>query len=155
MRFIIYFSLLSLFIFSCDSSEPTKHEGVETLTQDYLKATGETQGTTYSVTYQDPNYRNLKPSIDSLLAVYDSELSTYVPTSIISELNNSNEHSFSLDQYRGSNHFIDCYNKAKEIYYNTNGTFNPALYPVINYWGFYNGTQLEEISLEEITLIGN
>ncbi len=150
MRCIILFSLLTLFMFSCDTSENVKHEGVETLTQDYLKASGETQGTTYSITYQDPNNRNLKPSIDSLLAAYDLELSTYVPSSIISELNKSEEHSFSLEKYSNSTNFIDCYNKSKEIYYNTNGTFNPALYPVIDYWGFYDGNQLEKISLEEI-----
>ena len=45
-------------------------------------------------------------------------------------------------QTNGSNKesdmFTYCFKISKEINNKTNGFFNPAVYPLVNYWGFYS-----------------
>lgn len=36
-------------------------------------------------------------------------------------------------------YFIACFNKAKEVWKNTNGAFDPTVYPLVNAWGFGPG----------------
>lgn len=91
---------------------------------------GKAQGTTYHISYFDSLNRNFKSDIDSILLDFDYSVSTYNPTSIISKIN-SNDKNVVLDAY-----FIACFIKAKEIWKNTNGTFDPTVYPLVNAWGF-------------------
>ena len=89
------FSLFSVFTYS--QVEPTIIEG-------------ETQGTTYHITYYDEQNRNLQPEINMILADFDLSVSTYIPNSIISRIN-SNEKNVKVDKY-----FKVCFKKAKKIY---------------------------------------
>jgi thiamine biosynthesis lipoprotein len=68
-----------------------------------------------------------------LLEDFDKSVSTYIPTSIISRIN-ANEKNVVVDKY-----FIACFNKAKEVWKNTNGAFDPTVYPIVNAWGFGPG----------------
>jgi thiamine biosynthesis lipoprotein len=36
-------------------------------------------------------------------------------------------------------YFTDCFNKAKEVWKNTDGAFDPTVYPLVNAWGFGPG----------------
>ena len=94
---------------------------------------GFAQGTTYHITYLDANERFFKNEIDSILHNFDLSLSTYNPSSIISKIN-TNQKNVKLDNY-----FITCFNKAKEVYKNTNGAFDPTVFPLVNAWGFGPG----------------
>jgi thiamine biosynthesis lipoprotein len=60
-------------------------------------------------------------------------VSTYNPNSIISKIN-SNQKNVKLDKY-----FITCFKKAKEVWKNTNGNFDPTVYSLVNAWGFGPG----------------
>ena len=84
-----------------------------------------------------------------MLKDYDSYLSTYVDTSLISQFNNS-EFSPTSSKTSWYNDFLDletqsdgifedCFKAAKEIYHATDGAFNPAVYPLVKYWGFLDG----------------
>jgi FAD:protein FMN transferase len=95
-----------------------------------IKIEGNAQGTTYHITYIDRLNRNLQPGIEKLLADFDKSVSTYIPNSIISRIN-SNKKNVVVDKY-----FIACFNKAKEVWKNTNGAFDPTVYPLVNAWGF-------------------
>ena len=94
---------------------------------------GNTQGTTYHITYYDKKNRNLQPKIEKLLHRFDLSVSTYIPNSIISRIN-SNQKNIKVDTY-----FITCFNKAKEVWKNTNGAFDPTVYSLVNAWGFGPG----------------
>lgn len=95
-----------------------------------IKIEGNAQGTTYHITYYDKKNRDLKPEIEKLLHQFDLSVSTYNPQSIISKINH-NENDYLIDKY-----FITCFKKAKEVWRNTNGAFDPTVYPLANAWGF-------------------
>ena len=98
-----------------------------------VRIEGQAQGTTYHITYFDEKNRDFKPDIEKILAAFDQSVSTYIPTSIISRIN-SNQKKVVVDKY-----FIACFNKAKEIWKNTDGAFDPTVYPLVNAWGFGPG----------------
>lgn len=100
---------------------------------DILKIEGTAQGTTYHISYADKDHRDLQPEIEKILADFDKSVSTYLPSSIISRIN-ANEKNVLVDAY-----FIACFNKAKEVWKNTNGAFDPTVYPLVNAWGFGPG----------------
>jgi thiamine biosynthesis lipoprotein len=71
-----------------------------------------------------------KTAIDSLLKEIDSSMSTYLPISFISRINN-NDSSVLVDQY-----FIDVFNKSIEVSEKTDGLFDVTVAPLVNSWGF-------------------
>jgi len=97
--------------------------------QEPIKIEGEAQGTTYHITYFDQKNRDLKPEITGILSDFDKSVSTYDPNSIISKINNNQ--STIVDHY-----FIACFTKAKEVWKNTDGAFDPTVYPLVSAWGF-------------------
>lgn len=132
---INFFSII-LFLYSCkviSQIEPTIIEG-------------EVQGTTYHITYYDGNNRNLQPEINLILADFDLSVSTYVPNSIISRIN-SNEKNVNLDSY-----FKKCFKKAKKIWKDTDGAFDPTVFPLTNAMGFGPGKK-QKLSTKEIDSI--
>jgi thiamine biosynthesis lipoprotein len=101
--------------------------------QELMKFEGFAQGTTYHITYYDPQFRDVQADVVKLLEDFDKSVSTYIPTSIISRIN-ANEKNVVVDKY-----FIACFNKAKEVWKNTDGAFDPTVYPIVNAWGFGPG----------------
>ncbi len=101
--------------------------------QEPIKIEGNAQGTSYHITYFDKQTRDFQPEIEKILTDFDKSVSTYDPTSIISRIN-SNEKNVIVDKY-----FITCFNKAKEVWKNTDGAFDPTVYPIVNAWGWGPG----------------
>lgn len=114
--------------------------------QEPIKIEGSAQGTTYHITYFDKRNRDLKPEIEQLLKDFDKSVSTYIPNSIISKIN-SNQKNVVVDKY-----FIACFKKAKEVWKNTNGAFDPTVYPLVNAWGFGPGKK-QKIEKQKIDSI--
>ena len=128
--------------------------------QESIKIEGNAQGTTYHITYFDTQNRNLQPEIEKILKDFDKSVSTYIPNSIISRIN-SNQKNVIVDKY-----FKACFNKAKVVWKNTNGAFDPTVYPLVNAWGFGPGkkqkiekakidSMLQFVGFELIKLKGN
>ena len=90
---------------------------------------GEAQGTTYTIKYRGKEELNLKTQIDSLLTEIDLSLSTYLPTSTISQLNNS-------DSALIDDKFKRMFELSKELNETTDGAFDPTIGPLIKAWGF-------------------
>jgi thiamine biosynthesis lipoprotein len=107
---------------------------------------GPTQGTSYHITYLDTKHRNLQPEIEKLLIDFDFSVSTYNPYSIITRVN-QNDKDVKLDNY-----FKTCFKKAKEVWKNTNGAFDPTVLPLTNIWGFGPGkkTEIEKSKIDSI-----
>jgi thiamine biosynthesis lipoprotein len=125
-----------------------------------IKIEGYAQGTTYHITYFDKQNRDMKPEIEKILKDFDLSVSTYIPNSIISRIN-SNEKGVIVDKY-----FTDCFKKAKEVWRNTKGAFDPTVYPLVNAYGFGPGKKqkiekkkidsiLKFVGFNLITLKGN
>ena len=110
-----------------------------------IKIEGRAQGTTYHIVYIDSKERNFQSEIDALLKDFDLSVSTYNPNSIISKVNKNQE--VVLDNY-----FITCFNKAKEVWKNTDGAFDPTVAPLTNLWGFGPGkkTTIEKPKIDSI-----
>lgn len=111
-----------------------------------IKIEGYAQGTTYHITYFDKQNRDMKPEIEKILKDFDLSVSTYIPNSIISRIN-SNEKNVIVDKY-----FTDCFKKAKEVWRNTKGAFDPTVYPLVNAYGFGPGKKqkIEKAKIDSI-----
>ncbi|HMU45993.1 MAG TPA: FAD:protein FMN transferase [Chitinophagaceae bacterium] len=120
MKRSIELFLLAIFFISCKDKQEDS----------LIKITGEAQGTTYSIAYLSSDGINYKKSVDSLLRVIDTSLSTWVSSSIISRINN-NDSTAQPDE-----HFIKVFNKAIEVSELTSGDFDITVGPIINAWGF-------------------
>lgn len=97
---------------------------------------GFTQGTTYHIKYYDAKSRDFQEDIEKLLEDFDQSVSTYQPNSIISKVNRNEK--VKVDQY-----FKTCFKKAKEVWKNTNGAFDPTVYSLVNAYGFGPGRKMK------------
>jgi len=141
LKFIIFIFFL-IFFSACEGDKThQKPSEKQTYTPKYYQATGYAQGTTYNVIYEDKKGRNLSFSIDSILKDFDQQLSIYVDSSTISQVNKLRIGDSLLVTNKPL--FITCFRLAKSVYQRTNHSFNPALYPLVKYWGFLNFEQAD------------
>ena len=79
-------------------------------------------GTTYKVLYISENPEpNVKKSIDSIFNVINQSLSTYIESSDISKINQG------IESVKVDEHFVNVFNKSKEIWNLTDGFFDPTI----------------------------
>ncbi len=121
---------------------------------------GEAQGTYYNIIYYDYQNRDLQFEIDSLLDAFDQSVSLWVPSSILSRVNN-NDSAVLLDKY-----FIDNFNLSKKVSVETNGAFDITIGPLVKAWGFgYDSNKqidsiiidslLKVVGFEKVSIINN
>jgi thiamine biosynthesis lipoprotein len=112
--FISFFLLFSFF--SCKK------------TDNYTHLKGNALGTNFTIKYQ---YKyDFSNSIDSLFHVINASLSTYHPNSIISRINKADTNVVT------DIHFEKVFKKAKRIFNETDGYFDPSVGVLVNAWGF-------------------
>lgn len=110
---------------------------------DPIAIEGATMGTTYHITYFDSKARDFKPSVDSLLKVFNQSLNTYLSHSEITTFNNGDSSlKFNLP------YFFPVLQRSKEIVTATNGAFDPTVMPLVNAWGFGPGKQFYPDSVQ-------
>jgi thiamine biosynthesis lipoprotein len=103
-----------------------------------LQFYGNTQGTTFSIIVNDKIDVTFD-EIENTLHQFDLALSSYIPESILSQLNKAPAGKFI---YRDStNYFNRCYQQAQFVYQVTNGAFDPTVYPLVDGWGFMQDLQ--------------
>ncbi len=115
--------------------------------------TGFTQGTTYSIVYE--NKKNIPPDemkakVEKILDDFDMSLSTYNDSSIISRINRNED--AVPDSY-----FTEVFRKSVLISEMTDGAFDITVGPLVKAWGFgpdahKNFTESKRDSL--ISLVG-
>ena len=137
--------LLLISFSACKESHPDhstlKHSN-------YYKLAGKTMGTYYKVTHDAPS-NEIQSSIDSLLLAINQSVSTYIDTSVISKINSPGNkveqvsvlyNGKYIKQQRISMpadiHFFQNFEKAQQIWRQTDGYFDPTVMPLVNYWGF-------------------
>ncbi len=100
----------------------------------YYKIQGPTMGTTYHITIQCEDPAVLQNSIDSILADFNFSMSAYIDSSTLTFVNQADSaYCFTTtdDPY-----FLPIFNKAREVWQRSEGYFNPAIAPLVNYYGF-------------------
>ena len=131
---VFLFWILLVLLSSCEQS--VKSDESKNDKSFFLEVQGTAQGTSFSIIYSDSLLRDLSFKIDSILNAYDMELSIYNDSSMISEFNQNVHNPYCMIDH--SKYLRSCFKKAKEVYHQTNGAFNPAIYPLVKYWGFYD-----------------
>jgi FAD:protein FMN transferase len=94
---------------------------------EYTKVMGLAQGTTYHLTYLSEE--NLKLDVDSLLAEFDTSLSTYNSASLITAINENRD--VDADSF-----LLTVLRRSQQICEATEGAFDITIGPIANYWGF-------------------
>ncbi len=107
-------------LFSCGEKKDLK----------IYKMSGAAQGTYYAITYCSDNNENLQPAVDSLLKQFDRSVSAYVPTSILSRLNNNDSTAVADSIYE------TVFRKSMEVSSRSEGAFDVTVGPLVNAWGF-------------------
>lgn len=126
-RRILSWSVTISLLSACSTETPTS-----------LEIHGETQGTTYTVIINDADVEVKKAEIDSIFHAFDLVLSTYMEESVISRFNNS-ENGY---QFMDEHHFFEqCYTTSQTVYNQSEGYFDPSVYPLVEGWGFMGGEQ--------------
>jgi thiamine biosynthesis lipoprotein len=130
-RALFYFLLL--FISSACSSTQ-EEDSTETLSPiKPIEFYGNTQGTTFAVLCND-NIEISIEEIEDVLHNFDLALSSYIPNSTLTHLNEAAAGEFNYEDEFG--YFNRCYDLSTEIYELTDGDFDPTVYPLVDGWGF-------------------
>ena len=123
--------LLFLILTACGSSqEPEEYLEVE---NEVIEFYGNTQGTTFAVIVNDDIKLEME-ELESTLKDFDLALSSYIPNSTITQLNEAPAGHFTYSDKNG--YFNRCYQLSLEVYEFTKGSFDPAVYPLVDGWGF-------------------
>jgi len=134
MNIVFLKTIFLLFIISvlCGCS-PIKDE------QFGVEFTGFTQGTTYSIYIAEKEIHISQEEIEQTLAEFDTIFSTYIKESHISKINETDSfYSFKDTQQL----FQTCYRLSQQIHTQSNGVFDPSIYPLIEAWGFFDRQEI-------------
>lgn len=131
--------MLGLILWSCQE-KPSQHS--------FFPIEGETMGTTYHIIYAADQARpSLKQKVDSLLNLVNQSVSTYIPNSLISRLNQGKTINLAEEDPQQIEIFKKNFTTSQQIHSASDGYFDPTVMPLVNYWGF--GYQARQ-SLENV-----
>lgn len=106
-------------------------------------------GTTYIVKLvfinADEKKLRIEQSLDSILANFNQQMSTWIDDSEISIFNNS----LSTDLYKTSDEFFYVLEQGKKINEETNGAFDYTIFPIAEFWGFGPGVNQKKENLKK------
>ncbi len=137
-KFYIVFGIAIGVLFSCTE---TQHSGYRN------DNVGAALGTSYriiSITHQPIE---LQKHIDSVFTVINQSLSTYIPSSDISRINDGDS-TVVVDKM-----FLEVFSLSKKIYAETDGFFDPTVGTLVNAWGFGPEGQIALDSLKVDSLL--
>lgn len=100
-------------------------------------AAGPALGTSYSIIYLTKEPLDLQKEIDSVFQVINQSMSTYMPDSDISRINNG-ETTIEVDHM-----FSEVFELSSEVYSSTDGYFDPTVGILVDAWGFGPGPSME------------
>ncbi|MFC4096340.1 FAD:protein FMN transferase [Euzebyella saccharophila] len=130
--------LFGFLFFTCGDGEPEIIRN---------ESHGSALGTTYNLIYFSLHKRiDVQKEIDSTFATINQSLSTYIPDSDISKINDGAE-DLVVDKM-----FQEVFNLSKTIHEATNGYFDPTVGLLVNAWGFGSekGIQMDSASVDSL-----
>lgn len=131
MKYGFWILLLVSFTFSCKTPHPSSIQKIQ----------GATMGTTWHITYEGPENRLvLQEEVDSLLDIINQAASTYIPTSLISRLNEGETLDVAAEDSDEVEFFRFNTSISDQAWKWSDGYFDPTVMELVNYWGFgYEG----------------
>ncbi|MDT0559336.1 FAD:protein FMN transferase [Ichthyenterobacterium sp. W332] len=111
--------------------------------QELVKLSGPIFGTGFNIQYFSETNTNFIKQIDSLFAVVNQSMSTYIPDSDISKLNRNENNEV-------DHHFRNVLLASRKIHKETKGVFDPTIGAVVNAWSF--GPEGRIINLDSIKI---
>jgi len=133
-----FFTLSSAFLFHACSGVEDKVETIESEKPKKLEFFGNTQGTTFSVICND-DIKITHEEIEEILHNFDLALSSYIPNSVITKLNEAPAGQFVYED--PFNYFNRCYRISEQMWRTSNGAFDPTVYPLVDGWGFMKNVE--------------
>jgi len=134
-------SLLTLLTLSC--TEQTHH---------LVENSGNAQGSTYQIKYVTAKNVNFGEDFEQLFNDIDNSMSTWVPTSLISQVNESG------DWVEVDTMFLKVIKRSIQIADESAGDFDPTVGPLVQLWGFWfdeiRGQVTDEQVENTLALIG-
>ena len=111
---------------------------------DRININGDALGTTYNIILDSRlDKSDLSKSIDSIFNVINNSMSTYLESSIISDVNKNIK--TQLDE-----HFIKVFNKSKEVWEESDKYFDPTVGILVNAYGFGPLVLSDDIDISSI-----
>ena len=129
--------LIILFVFliySCDSETIKQSKQLE----------GLAFGTSFHITMDDKDEQVSESDIDSLIHAMNRSLSTYIPNSDISKINNGDT-TVIVDEL-----FKEVFQKSAVIYAQSEGAFDPTIGILVNAWGFGPGDPIVNMNQKAV-----
>jgi len=111
------------------------------------RISGPALGTSYNLIYLTDKKIDFQTEIDSVFDVMNLSLSTYIPISDISKVNDGDT-TLVIDKM-----FQEVFQLSKEITRQTNGYFDPTVGTLVNAWGFGPGKQIQLDSVKVDSLL--
>lgn len=105
------------------------------------RLTGPVFGTAYSVIYRSDT--DFSKQLDSLFALLNKSMSTYMEDSDISKINRN-------EAVKVDEHFKNVFETSKYVYTQTNGAFDPTIGSVVNAWDF--GPEGKVVNLDSLKI---
>lgn len=113
----------------------------------FIENNGRAQGSTYQIKYESPRGQDFGKEIEEILRQIDLSMSTYVPSSLVSQINKGNT-PVEVDSL-----FITVLNRSTEIAEETDGSFDPTVGPLVNLWGFGFKEIRQDVSADTLTQV--
>ncbi len=111
--------------------------------------TGNAQGSTFQIRYMTSKNANLdkeiKSDIGRIFKDIDNSMSTWVPTSLITQVNESGDW-IEVDTY-----FLEVLERSIEIAKESEGDFDPTVGPLVQLWGFWFDEIRGQVSDEQVS----
>jgi len=108
---------------------------------------GSALGTSYSIIYISDSPLDFQKEIDSVFKVINQSMSTYIPDSDISKINNGDT-TVVVDEM-----FKDVLAISTSVYKDSKGYFDPSIGVLANAWGFGPGEQIKMDSTKVDSLL--
>lgn len=137
MKYGFWVLLMVSFTFSCRTVSTTSIQ----------KLQGATMGTTWHITYEGLENKPVQQEeIDGLLDMINQAASTYIPTSMISRLNQGETLDVEAEDPEEVDFFRFNISIADQVWKWSDGYFDPTVMELVNYWGFgYEGHRPVEL----------
>lgn len=114
--------------------------------------TGSAQGSTYQIRFITSKNVDFEEELTQIFRDIDNSMSTWVPTSLISQVNDNGEW-VEVDEM-----FLEVLNRSLEIAEESEGDFDPTVGPLVQLWGFWfdeiRGQVTDEQVAETLDLVG-
>jgi thiamine biosynthesis lipoprotein len=106
--------------------------------------TGNAQGSTYQIRYISSKKIDFNTDLEQIFKDVDLSMSTWIPTSLISTINESG------DWVEVDDMFLEVLNRSIEIAKESGGEFDPTVGTLVQLWGFWFDEIRSEVSAKQV-----